>query len=283
MQDRGRTPDPATCAPGIHDNGAVPAHEPPRKLLYVVGARPNFVKMAPVVAELRRRLPDADHAVVHTGQHYDRQLSEIFIAQLEIPEPRHRLDVGSGTHAAQTARAMERLEQVVADDRPDLAFVAGDVNSTLAAALVFAKLGIRYAHVESGLRSFDRSMPEEINRLVTDALVTLLEQYPEIGVVYAIGPLIMMKAVTRLMESMGRRTIVSLNTIMVDGTGMCGGCRVTIGGKMKFACVDGPEFDGHAVDFDELMARNRTYIDLERLADERASCQLASVQGAATR
>jgi UDP-N-acetylglucosamine 2-epimerase (non-hydrolysing) len=145
-----------------------------RRLLYVVGARPNFVKAAPVVAALRRRLPDAEHVVVHTGQHYDAELSEILIDQLGLPEPAHRLDIGSGSHAEQTALAMQRLEPIVAADPPDLAFVPGDVNSTLAAALVLAKLGVPYAHVESGLRSFDRSMPEEINRIVADEFAELL-------------------------------------------------------------------------------------------------------------
>jgi UDP-N-acetylglucosamine 2-epimerase (non-hydrolysing) len=145
-----------------------------QRLLYVVGARPNFVKMAPVVAELRQRLPDAGHVVVHTGQHYDPELSDVFIDQLGLPKPAHRLDVGSGSHAEQTARTMERLERVVSADPPDLAFVGGDVNSTLAAALVFAKLGVPYAHVESGLRSFDRSMPEEINRIVADEFADYL-------------------------------------------------------------------------------------------------------------
>lgn len=116
--------------------------------------------------------------------------------------------------------------------------------------------------------------------LVTDALSALLTEHPEIRVVYAIGPLVMMKAVTRLVEPMGVKSIVSLNTIMVDGTGMCGGCRVTVNGEMKFACVDGPEFDGSGVDFDELIARNRTYIDLERIADERAACRLTTAAGA---
>lgn len=150
-----------------------------QRLLYVVGARPNFVKMAPVIAELMRRAPDAEHVVVHTGQHYDPELSEVFIDQLGLPEPRHRLEIGSGSHAQQTARAMERLEQVVVADPPDLAFVPGDVNSTLAAALVFAKLGIPYAHVESGLRSFDRSMPEEINRIVADEFAEFLFAHSE--------------------------------------------------------------------------------------------------------
>ena len=150
-----------------------------RRLLYVVGARPNFVKMAPVVAELKRRLPDARHVVVHTGQHYDPELSELFIDQLGLPQPAHRLDIGSGSHATQTARALERLERVVAADPPDLAFVPGDVNSTLAAALVLVKLGVPYAHVESGLRSFDRTMPEEINRIVTDEFAKHLFAHSE--------------------------------------------------------------------------------------------------------
>jgi UDP-N-acetylglucosamine 2-epimerase (non-hydrolysing) len=149
------------------------------RLLYVVGARPNFVKIAPVVGELTRRRPDADHVVVHTEQHYDPELSQIFIEQLGLPEPTYRLDVGSGSHAAQTARALERLEEVVLAEPPDLAFVPGDVNSTLAAALVFAKLGIPYAHVESGLRSFDRSMPEEVNRIVADEFAEYLFAHSE--------------------------------------------------------------------------------------------------------
>ncbi|CAN5670177.1 UDP-N-acetylglucosamine 2-epimerase (non-hydrolyzing) [soil metagenome] len=150
-----------------------------QRLLYVVGARPNFVKMAPVIAELEQRLPDAEHVVVHTGQHYDPELSEVFIHQLGLPEPKHRLDIGSGSHAVQTARTMERLEAVVESDRPDFALVAGDVNSTLAAALVLAKLEIPYGHVESGLRSFDRSMPEEINRIVADEFADRLFVHSE--------------------------------------------------------------------------------------------------------
>ncbi len=150
-----------------------------QRLLYVVGARPNFVKMAPVVAELRRRLPDAAHVLVHTGQHYSEELSEIFIDQLELPEPAYRLETGSGSHGEQTARVIERLEPVVSAERPDLAFVAGDVNSTLASALVLVKLGVPYGHVESGLRSFDRSMPEEINRIVADEFADHLFTHSE--------------------------------------------------------------------------------------------------------
>ena len=150
-----------------------PASGSPR-FLSVVGARPNLVKMAPVVAELRRRLPDARHVVVHTGQHYDPLLSDVFIDELGIPPPDYALGVGSGSHAVQTARVLERLEPVLVAETPDLVFVPGDVNSTLAAALAAAKLGIPLAHVESGLRSFDRTMPEEINRVVTDQLAEVL-------------------------------------------------------------------------------------------------------------
>jgi UDP-N-acetylglucosamine 2-epimerase (non-hydrolysing) len=137
-------------------------------IAYVVGARPNLVKMAPVIAELRERLPGARHLIVHTGQHYDRLMSEIFFEQLGMPPPDHLLGIGSASHAVQTARAMERLEGVLDLERPELVMVAGDVNSTLAATLVAVKLGIPLGHVESGLRSFDRTMPEEVNRIVAD-------------------------------------------------------------------------------------------------------------------
>src|SRR3954466_6240965 len=110
------------------------------RTLSVVGTRPNFVKMAPVVAPLRARVPDGRHEVVHTGQHYDRLMSEVFVEELGVPEPAHRLGGGSGSHAAQTARVMERLEPILADDPPDVLLVPGDVNSTMAAALVAAKL-----------------------------------------------------------------------------------------------------------------------------------------------
>jgi UDP-N-acetylglucosamine 2-epimerase (non-hydrolysing) len=137
-------------------------------IVYVVGARPNVVKMAPVVAELRRRLPSDGHVVVHTGQHYDRMMSDVLLEELDFPEPDHHLNVGSAGHGVQTARVMERLEPLLISEKPDLVIVPGDVNSTLAAALVAVKLGIPVAHIESGLRSFDRTMPEEINRIVTD-------------------------------------------------------------------------------------------------------------------
>jgi UDP-N-acetylglucosamine 2-epimerase (non-hydrolysing) len=147
-------------------------------LLIVAGARPNFMKVAPIVHELRRRAALGDtgirHRLVHTGQHYDRSMSNVFFEELGIPPPDINLGVGSGTHAQQTAGVMLGFETVCQDERPDWVVVVGDVNSSLACTLVCAKLGIKVAHVESGLRSFDRSMPEEINRIVTDALADLL-------------------------------------------------------------------------------------------------------------
>jgi len=138
------------------------------RIVYVIGTRPNFVKMAPVVAALRARLPDGRHSIVHTGQHYDHLMSDVFLEELGVPAPDHLLEVGSGSHAQQTAWTMERLEPVLNDERPDLVMVPGDVNSTLAATLTAVKMGIPVAHIESGLRSFDRTMPEEINRIVAD-------------------------------------------------------------------------------------------------------------------
>jgi UDP-N-acetylglucosamine 2-epimerase (non-hydrolysing) len=138
------------------------------RILYVVGTRPNFVKTAPVIGALRERHPEGRHAIVHTGQHYDRLMSEVFLEELGVPAPDYMLEVGSGSHAAQTARTMERLEPVLAEERPDLVMVPGDVNSTLAGALTAVKTGIPVAHIESGLRSFDMTMPEEVNRIVAD-------------------------------------------------------------------------------------------------------------------
>src|SRR6266699_370533 len=140
--------------------------------LSVVGARPNFMKLAPVDRELVKR--GIEHVIVHTGQHYDRDMSDAFFEELWIPAPDHHLGVGSGSHARQTAEVMQRLEPILAELRPEILLVYGDVNSTLAAALVAAKLGVRIGHVESGLRSGDWTMPEEINRVVTDRLSDLL-------------------------------------------------------------------------------------------------------------
>ena len=144
------------------------------RLVHVLGTRPNVVKMAPVIAAARERFGPAASVIVHTGQHYDRAMSEVFFEELGLPEPDHSLGVGSGTHAEQTARVLERLEPVLRAERPDLVLVPGDVNSTLAAALCAARLGVTVAHLESGLRSFDRAMPEEVNRVVVDHLSELL-------------------------------------------------------------------------------------------------------------
>jgi len=142
-------------------------------LMHIVGARPNFMKLAPVYLAGRGR-PDVRQVIVHTGQHYDRNMSDRFFEELGIPMPDENLEVGSGSHAEQTANIMLRFEPVLDRHRPDWLVVYGDVNSTVACALVAAKKGVRIAHVEAGLRSRDRSMPEEINRLLTDQLADLL-------------------------------------------------------------------------------------------------------------
>jgi UDP-N-acetylglucosamine 2-epimerase (non-hydrolysing) len=142
-------------------------------VFHIAGARPNFMKVAPVMNALKTR-PHIVQTLVHTGQHYDANMSDVFLEQLGIPAPDVNLAVGSGSHARQTAEIMTRFEPVLLDRRPDLVLVYGDVNSTVAAALVSAKLGVRVGHVEAGLRSFDRTMPEEINRLLTDQLADLL-------------------------------------------------------------------------------------------------------------
>jgi UDP-N-acetylglucosamine 2-epimerase (non-hydrolysing) len=142
-------------------------------VFHIVGARPNFMKVAPVLSALKTR-QHVVQTLVHTGQHYDANMSDVFFEQLGIPAPDVNLAVGSGTHAAQTAEIMTRFEPVLLERKPDLVLVYGDVNSTVATALVCAKLGVQVGHVEAGLRSFDRTMPEEINRLVTDQLADLL-------------------------------------------------------------------------------------------------------------
>jgi len=150
------------------------------KIINVVGARPNFIKIAPLIREMRKS-PDISPLLVHTGQHYDASMAGQFFQDLQIPEPDVSLDVGSGSHAYQTAEVMKRIEPVLEKMRPDLVLVVGDVNSTLAAAVTAAKLHIPVAHVEAGLRSFDRTMPEEINRLVTDAVSDYLFVSEESG------------------------------------------------------------------------------------------------------
>jgi UDP-N-acetylglucosamine 2-epimerase (non-hydrolysing) len=143
------------------------------RIMSIVGARPNMMKIAPLLAELRRH-EDFEPVLVHTGQHYDYSMSQVFFDQLGVPPPDYNLDVGSGTHYAQTAEIMRKFGDLVQLDRPDMVVVAGDVNSTIACALVAAKERIPVAHLEAGLRSFDRGMPEEINRVLTDAVADLL-------------------------------------------------------------------------------------------------------------
>jgi UDP-N-acetylglucosamine 2-epimerase (non-hydrolysing) len=151
------------------------------RLLSVVGARPNFIKIAPLVEEAKK-FPDIDHCLVHSGQHYDELLSGNFFADLGLPKPDVNLQVGSGSHAVQTAEIMKRMEPVLLDYKPQIVLVVGDVNSTIAAALTAVKLGIGVAHIEAGLRSFDMTMPEEINRKLTDAVSSLLFVTEQSGV-----------------------------------------------------------------------------------------------------
>ena len=165
------------------------------KIMSVVGARPNFMKAAPIIAAIRNHNDQAasasefiQHVLVHTGQHYDQLMSDSFFADLELPKPDAHLGVGSGSHAAQTAEIMKKFEEVLLQERPDVLVVVGDVNSTVACALVAAKIsydgsGTRplIAHVEAGLRSFDRTMPEEVNRILTDHLSDLLFVTEESG------------------------------------------------------------------------------------------------------
>lgn len=153
-----------------------------RKIMCVVGARPNFMKMAPLMAAFRDPVHHFECTLVHTGQHYDVAMSDIFFSQLGMSVPDIQLGIGPGTHGAQTGRMMAAIETLITERRPDLILVVGDVNSTLAATLVGAKAGVPVAHVEAGLRSFDRRMPEEINRIATDALATFLFATEEDGV-----------------------------------------------------------------------------------------------------
>lgn len=143
-----------------------------KKIIHIVGARPNFMKAAPVYFAIRDR-GQFEQLLVHTGQHYDEKMSDIFFRQLGMPEPDINLEVGSASHAVMTAKIMIAFEEVVLKEKPDLVIVYGDVNSTIACAMVAAKLGVKVAHVEAGLRSFDRSMPEELNRMLTDSISDL--------------------------------------------------------------------------------------------------------------
>ena len=173
------------------------------KIINVVGARPNLPKIAPLIREMRRH-PEIEPILVHTGQHYDDTLSDIFFRQMGIPKPEVNLEVGSGSHAAQTAEILKRIEPVLIEYKPDLVLVVGDVNSTVAVSLAAVKLGIGVAHVEAGLRSFDRSMPEEINRVLTDALAEYLFVTEEDAIEHL------------LMEGRPRSSIHFVGNVMID-------------------------------------------------------------------
>lgn len=141
-----------------------------RKVFLVAGARPNFMKIAPLWRDFQKHADVLDTRIIHTGQHYDGKMSDVFFSQLGLPEPHYNLGVGSGTHGKQTADILAKVEEVILADKPDLLIVVGDVNSTIAAALAAVKCGVKVAHIEAGLRSFDMSMPEEINRILTDRI-----------------------------------------------------------------------------------------------------------------
>jgi len=144
------------------------------KIIHIVGARPNFMKIAPIMREMMKDPYKFEQILVHTGQHYDANMSQVFFDELELPRPDVNLEVGSGSHTWQTAQIMQRFEPVIIEYKPDWVIVPGDVNSTIACALVAAKMGVKVAHIEAGLRSFDRTMPEEINRLLTDQISDIL-------------------------------------------------------------------------------------------------------------
>ncbi len=173
------------------------------KIINVVGARPNFMKIAPLMAAYRGHA-EIEPLLVHTGQHYDEEMSDLFFRQLGIPRPDVNLEVGSSTHARQTAEIMKAFEPLLLERKPDLVLVVGDVNSTIACGLVAVKLGVRLAHVEAGLRSFDRSMPEEINRVLTDSISDLLFCTERSGVK------------NLLAEGVAREKIFLVGNVMID-------------------------------------------------------------------
>lgn len=180
------------------------------KIISVVGARPNFMKAAPIhkaIEKYNQTVPDnakIENLICHTGQHYDENMSKIFFDDLELPRPDFYLNVGSGSHAEQTARIMIEFEKVLINEKPDLIIVVGDVNSTIACSLTAAKLGIKTAHIEAGLRSFDRTMPEEINRLLTDQIADYLFVTEQSGVD------------NLLREGVGKDNIFFVGNVMID-------------------------------------------------------------------
>jgi UDP-N-acetylglucosamine 2-epimerase (non-hydrolysing) len=216
------------------------------RVLSVVGTRPNFMKTVPVVAALRRRPDEFEETLVHTGQHYDDAMSNVFFTELGVGRPDFMLDVGSGSHGAQTARVMERLEPVLLEWEPDVVLVPGDVNSTLAAAVTAAKLQIPVAHIEAGLRSFDRTMPEELNRIVTDQLCDLLFVHsPE-----ARDNLVAEGRPDGLIHDVGNTMIDTLVALRprIEATAAASATGLTPGGYLlvtlhRPALVDGPRLD----------------------------------------
>src|SRR5215471_4201793 len=218
-----------------------------KRILHVVGARPNFMKIAPLMAAMARRPDDFEQFLVHTGQHYDEAMSDVFFRELGLPFPDVNLEVGSGSHAQQTAQVMMRFEPVLLEFKPDWVIVPGDVNSTLACALVAAKLEIRVAHLEAGLRSFDRTMPEEINRVLTDhisdALLTpsadgdenLLREGIDRSKIHLVGN-IMIDSLLRLLPHAGDR-----ETAAREATGLRDADRFVLATMHRPSNVDHPE------------------------------------------
>ncbi|HAL57091.1 MAG TPA: UDP-N-acetylglucosamine 2-epimerase (non-hydrolyzing) [Bacteroidetes bacterium] len=201
-----------------------------KTILSVVGARPNFMKVAPVDKAFRRYADSIRHLIVHTGQHYDEAMSKVFFDDLELPHPDFYLGVGSGSHAVQTAKIMIEFEKVLEQQKPDLVLVVGDVNSTVACSLVSTKMGIPVGHVEAGLRSFDRTMPEEINRLLTDAIaeylsvtepsgvVNLLREGIDEGKIFLVGNVMIDSLIHYREKAKGSRVLSELNLTDRDYT-----------------------------------------------------------------
>jgi UDP-N-acetylglucosamine 2-epimerase (non-hydrolysing) len=204
-----------------------------KKVMCVVGARPNFMKMAPAIRALESS-PIISTILVHTGQHYDTAMSDSFMDQLRIKRPDYRLEVGSGSHATQTARILERIEPTLLKEHPDIMVVAGDVNSTLAAALAASKLGVPIAHIEAGLRSFDRCMPEEINRIIVDRISDILyttEQSAHENL---------------LREGVAEEKVVFVGNLMIDTLQASLGNAVSVSEQVTqiFGENDGPNIEG---------------------------------------
>lgn len=173
------------------------------KIINVVGARPNFMKIAPIVKACKSS-GVIESFLVHTGQHYDEKMSELFFRQLDIPEPDINLEVGSAIHAVQTAEIMKAFEPIILRHKPDAVLIVGDVNSTIACGIVAVKLGIKLIHVEAGLRSFDRSMPEEINRILTDSISDFLFCTEQSGIDNLIN------------EGISREKVFLVGNVMID-------------------------------------------------------------------